>query len=243
MKRTIIPGFVEIALLCIIISIFFFGAFNPPFRAISEICILITIYCWAILVFFGWLTPVVYRKTTLAFDVNPEHNVLGYPILLSLKSRGGFICNYPITIKAKVLSITTSKGKGNTYKTVELFKQTFTEFDIIWSSSKAIKQNKPILMEDGSEIGGVQLNTKTCSGKSSIVFTAPGKQCCRFMYKTRAGIRVLTPLPKEEEAPDTFLYVSPPETLYQIRIGNIIYALLLVILSFWLRSILISSTF
>jgi len=198
MKRTIIPGFAEVALLCIIIFIFFFGAFNPSYRAISKICILTTIYYWAILVFLGWLTPFVYHTVTLAFDADPQHNVLGYPILVSLKSRGGFICNYPITVKAEILSITASEGKGRIYKIVELFKQTFAEFNIIWSSSKSIKQKKPILLEDSSEIGGVQLNIKKCSGKSSIIFTSPGKQSCRFMYKTITGALVRTPLPKEE---------------------------------------------
>ena len=238
MKRSIIPGFAEIALLCIIISIFILGALSPAHRSISKICILITIYYWAILVFFGVLTPPVHRKSTLAFNPNPEYNVLGFPIQVSLKSKGGFICNYPITVKAEISSVAISKGKGTTYNTAELFAQTFAEFNIIWSYSKSNKTKKPILLEDKTDIGGVQIDTKKCSGRSSIIFTSPGKQSCRFMYKTRTGVSVLTPIPKEEDSPDTFLYVSPPETLYQIRAYNMIYGLLLVILSFWLGSIL-----
>ena len=238
MKKIIIPSFVEITLLVIVVLFLIFGVLNPFYREISKLCILITIYYWALLVLFGLLTPYIKHKFNLAFDINPEDNRLGYPIAISLESKGGFICNHPIVVKAEIIDIGTPQERGQTYKTKQLFKENFQEFSVIWSSAKSYQREKSSSLKDRLDIGGVELNMKKCSGKSSIIFTSPGKQCCRLMYKTADGVPVTCPPPKEEDLPYAFLYVSPPEILYQIRTGNIIYGLLLIILSFWLWSIL-----
>ena len=238
MRKIIFPSLAEIILVVIIMSIFIFGLFNPLYREIAKTGILTTIYCWAILVLFGLLTPCVKHVFNLSFDFNPEENRLGYPIVVDLQSKGGFICNNPIIAKAKVINVSTPQERGEFYNTTQLFKENFDAFKIIWSSAKPAKRKKVVSLEEVSDIGGVELNIKKCSGKSSIIFTSPGKQSCRFVYKTKTGVPVTTPYPKEEDLPNAFLYISPPETLYQIRIFNIIYALLLVILSFWLRTIL-----
>ena len=112
MKKIIVPSFVEIVLLIIVVLIIVFGALNPPYREISILCILVTIYYWAFLVFFGLLTPYVSHKFNLAFDINPKDNRLGYPITVSLESKGGFICNHPIVVKAQIIDVATPQERG-----------------------------------------------------------------------------------------------------------------------------------
>ena len=238
MKKVIFPSSAELILIGIIVLFFVFGLFNPVYRETCKTCILITVYYWAVLALFGCLTPRVRQTFNLSFDFNPEENRLGYPIAVDLQSQGGFICNNPIIVKAKVINAATPKEKGPLYNTTQLFKENFVAFKIIWSFAKSIRRKQAVTLGEQSDIGGVELNINNCSGKSTIIFTAPGKQSCRFVYKTKTGVPVTTPYPKEEDMPDAFLYISGPETLYQIRVFNMIYALLLVILSFWLRSIL-----
>jgi preprotein translocase subunit SecE len=238
-RKIIFPSFAELILIGIVVFIFIFGLSNPFYKEISKICILVTISYWAILVLFGCLTPAVRHTVHLSFDVNPKENRLGYPIVVDFQSQGGFICNNPIIVKAKVINTATPQEKGQLYNTVQLFKENFEEFEIIWPNAKLTKHKKSVFLKGHPDIGAVKLDMKKCSGKSIVAFTMPGKQSCRFLYKTKAGVDVTTPLPKEEDMPEVFLYIGPPETLFQIKAFNTIYALLLAILGFWLRNLLI----
>lgn|GEM_PF-2930181 len=238
MRKIIFPSSAELILIGIVIFILVFALFNPFYKEISKVCILVTISYWAILVLFGCLTPAVKHTLHLSFDVNPKENRLGYPIEVDFQSQGGFICNNPIIVKARVINTATPQEKGQLYNTTQLFKENFEEFEIVWPNARSTKHKKAAFLKEHTDLGAVKLDMKKCSGKSSIAFTLPGRQSCHFLYKTKAGVDVTTPLPKEENMPEAFLYIAPPETLFQIRSFNIIYALLLAILGLWLRSIL-----
>jgi len=238
MRKLIIPSFIEIMLLVIIIAILVFATFNPVYRDIAKIGILITICYWALLVIFGLLIPCMRHRFSLAFDFNPKENRLGYPITVSLESRGGFICGNPIIVKSQVIDTAAFKEKGAVAETRRLFRENFVEFSVLWPSSKPYKNKKKFASEDKPEIGAVRLNIKKCSGSSAIVFTSAGRQNCCLVYKTKMGMPVTTAPLTEEDTPAAFLQISPAETLYQLRIINILYGLTLLIVSFLLWNML-----
>ncbi|MFH1678900.1 MAG: hypothetical protein ABH914_04715 [Candidatus Omnitrophota bacterium] len=235
MRKIIAPGFVEIVFLGIIIFVLIFGANSPVYAEISKTIILFTMCYWAILVSLGMLTPHVRHRFNLAFDFNPKDNKLGYPIQVSCESKGGFICGHPIVVKAEVFNIGTPKEKGKLHDIKRLFKDNFKEFSIVWPSAEPYKPKKGMAAADA---GKVELDMKKCSGKSGIIFTSPGRHTCRLNYQTTGGVPVSSVALNEEDSLKAFLYISPPEILYQIRVINIIYSLSLIILSFLLRSIL-----
>ncbi|MFC1592517.1 hypothetical protein ACFL4C_00685 [Candidatus Omnitrophota bacterium] len=227
MRKIIMTGFVESALSVIIVAILVFGVFNPVYRDIAKICVLITLFYWTALVLFGLLIPYVRHSFSLAFDFNPKENRLGYPIVVSFESRGGFICGNPITVKARVIDAGTDKEKGALSETRKLFRENFSEFSVLWPASRLYNDIK-----QGSQgPGSVKLNMKKCAGTSAIAFTAPGKQSCCFMYKTKSGTPTSSSPISEEETPNAFIHISAPETIYQLRVMNMVYSLSLVIIS------------
>lgn len=81
------------------------------------------------------------------------------------------------------------------------------------------------------------MNIEKCSGESKIVFTSPGEFGIDLMYKLKGEKLQITRI-KKEDIPPSFIQVSSPEVLHQIRTQNITYGLALFLLGFGLFNLL-----
>ncbi|MBL7083909.1 MAG: hypothetical protein ISS41_09825 [Candidatus Aminicenantes bacterium] len=236
MRRSITPGLLETILFCITFILVLLGIFYSGLRPTIESAILIPIYSWGILALFGLLTPNVKHRFTIGFGFDPARNIDGYPILISLISKGGFICHNPIIAKAEVSDITPPEGKGKVHEAKKLFKKNFEEFNIVWFSSQSLEKKGGVL-KDQPEAGGIKMAIEKCSGKSKIVFTSSGEYGVDLMFKPKGG-RFQSLKINKKNIPQSFIKISPPENLHQIRIGNITYGLALFVLGFGLYNLL-----
>ena len=81
------------------------------------------------------------------------------------------------------------------------------------------------------------MDIKKCLGESKIEFTSPGRYGVNFLYRKKGG-EMETDRIKQEDIPPSFIHVSPPEVLHNIRLGNVTYGLALFVAGFGLFSLL-----
>lgn len=142
MKRMITPGVGEVILFCITFALVLLGILFPHLRPTIKSIILFPIYIWAISALFGFLVSNAKHIFTVFFGGRPEKNEPGVPFLVSLISKGGYICQSPITVKAKVVDIESPNKKGKANGAKKIFKERFEEFNIVWFFSQSYKKKK-----------------------------------------------------------------------------------------------------
>jgi len=225
---------VEIILFCVVILLLALGFFCPDSRPTIKSVISIPIYCWAILALFGFLTPNVKHSFTMYFGGDPSQKK-GYPITISFSSKGGFISQNPINVKAEVVDIKPPEDDADEGK--ERFTEDFDQFHILWIESQSCIKRKGAFLTEQPEAGAILMDIEKCSGESKIEFTSPGKHGIMLMHQKKGGEMQSSKI-DHKDIPKSFIHVSPPEVLHNIRLGNITYGLALFVAGFGLFSLL-----
>ena len=234
MIKKINLSLMEIILFCVIVVLLVLGILWSDLRTAIKSVILIPVYSWAILAIFGVLTRNVKHSFTIYWGGNPQQKN-GFPLIVRFSSRGGFICQNPINVKAEVVDIVQSKDNVDEGK--KRFKNNFDEFSIFWLGSQSCIRKKSKLFTEQPETGAILIDIQKCSGESEIEFTSPGGYGVNYMNRTKVGEMKIDSI-KQEYIPLSFIHVSPPEVLHNIRLGNVTYGLALFVAGFGLFSLL-----
>ena len=234
MIKKINLSLIEIILFCVVVFLLVLGILWSDLRTTIKSTVLIPIYSWAILALFGVLTRSVKHSFNVYWGGNPRQKN-GYPLIIRFSSRGGFICQNPINVEAEVVDIVHSKDNVDEGK--KRFKNNFDEFSIFWLGSQSCIRKKGTFFTEQPETGAILIDIQKCSGKSEIEFTSPGGYGVNFMYRKKGGEIKIDRI-KQEDLPLSFIHVSPPEVLHNIRLGNVTYGLALFVAGFGLFSLL-----
>lgn len=234
MIKKINLSLIEIILFCVVVVLLVLGILWSDLRTTIKSIVLIPIYSWAILALFGVLTRSVKHSFTIYWGGNPQQKN-GFPLIVRFSSKGGFICQNPINVKADVVDIVYSKDDVDEGK--KRFKNNFDEFSIFWLGSQSCIRKTSKLFTEQPETGGILIDIQKCSGESEIEFTSPGGYGVNLMHRKKGGKMKIDRI-KQEDIPPSFIHVSPPEALHNIRLGNITYGLALFIAGLGLFSLL-----
>lgn len=213
-KRNLVEIFFPLAILGVILT----STYHPYIEPRRWVLLLFIL--WAVLALLGFFIPSI--KETISFGY-PGSRTLYIPILLEIKSKGGFIAGRKIKLVANVVNI--SKDVDSKQE----FRDSFDEFSIVFFNSIQVPIKAGRFLEGKPEAGGVIVNINKCKGKATIIFNSPGKFKVRTIYRNKNNRQVQTDLINNPQIEQS-ITVSPPENYISLRNNQITYSLTLIIL-------------
>ena len=172
---------------------------------------------WFILALVGFFIPTITLSNILAF---PGPQEPGIPILIKIKSKGGFIAGRKIKLSAEVINISTQRNSKKE------FQDYYEKCSIAYFNSIKLPIKKGKFLEGTPDVGNITINIEKCKGNVSILYNSPGIYTPIITYKTKRGPVKKINADKDEHA----IKISPSENYISLRNYAITYSLTLVIL-------------
>jgi hypothetical protein len=213
LKRNLIEILFALAILTIMLVSQYYTSLE------SKKWVIVLLLVWAFLALLGFFIPTIKQRFVFGY---PGQKTTFIPILLEIKSKGGFIAGRKIRLLAKVINIQKDIDSK------QEFRNKYDEFSIVYFQSIRLPIKPSRFLEGNPETGGVTINIKNCKGKATILFSSPGGYKPRTLYKIKGNPKLLS---DEVTSPlDPRLTVTPSETYVSLRNYAITYSLTLVIL-------------
>lgn len=223
------PSLIEVLLLCLVLIGIVAGIYFSAYRAHLRLGIVLLLIVWGLFAALGFLNAEVRHEFIVPIDSDPEKSIVGFPTVISMSSKGGFIANNEVRVTAVVSDI-------NNMGIPKKFAERYRKFSIMWPDSDRLPINRKGMISS-PEAGYVEIDSKTGKGKARIMFTKPGTFDITAIYEFANG----KPGGWGDEAGkggDREISISPPETTLMIRNANMTYCLSLFVLAIMLFEIL-----